>query len=219
MPIMENSGSPGDLWGWKKPLLADLAYVARRDRWGQSLIVIGWIHLAAFLSCQALYSSGDRKEWPPLVIWGTEFGMVLLALKWISGAGWFRSTPLAALIVRVWATFLILSFNLASLNSLSGWDYDWFKPPLATLSSFGFMCMAYLLGARFFLLAVVMYFTGLLMLHHPSHAYLIYGLSWWGVLQTIGLILEWKRLKSPAGGAVGRRAELGRAESPLGVPA
>jgi hypothetical protein len=186
------------LHAWKEPLVAELTEVALRDRWGQALMAIGWIHLASFATCQAFYSAGNRREWISPAIWALEFALVLLAMRMIAGRGWVRTTPLAGLIARVWATFLILSFNLASLNSLSGWDHDWFKPPLATLSSFGFMVMAYLLGARFFILAVVMYFTGLLMIHNLPWCYLIYGVSWWGVLHVIGGVLEWKRVRAQA---------------------
>jgi hypothetical protein len=114
------------------------------------------------------------------------------------GRGWVRSTPLAAPVARVWVTFLILSFNLASMNTLTGLDREWFRPVLCTLSTFGFATMAYLIHLRFFVPAVQMYFTGLLMVRFPMHGYLIYGLSWWLALEGIGWTLELRRRRAEA---------------------
>jgi hypothetical protein len=184
---------------WKSAWVADLDRVAARDRWGLALLAVGWVHLTGFLTCQGMYDSGDRREVHYVAAWGLELAAVLFVLRRIAGPGWARSTPLAGLIARVWATFLILSFNVASLNTLSGLDHDWFKPVLATLSTFGFMVMAYLISARFFALAVQMYFTGLLMVRNPGLGYAIYGLSWWAALQVIGGALVARRARLTAG--------------------
>ncbi|HWE40333.1 MAG TPA: hypothetical protein VG406_27525 [Isosphaeraceae bacterium] len=173
----------------KAALAADLVRVAVRDRWGRALMAVGWIHLATFLACQALYTAGDRGPGTFLAIWALEFVAVLWAFRRIAGPSWHRATPLAGVVLRVWATLLILSFNVASLNTLTGWQIDWFKPVWATLSSFAFMVLAYLISYKFFFPAVAMYFTGLLMVRNPDWNYLIYGLSWWANLQVIALIL------------------------------
>ena len=182
-----------DLSNWKTALVSDLERVALRDRWGLALMLVGWIHLAFFLTCQALFSMGDLRQIHYLALWGGEFAAILWVLRRVAGRGWHRSTPLATILVRVWATFLILSFNVASLNSLTGWTLDWFKPVWATLSTFGFATTAYLVNPWYFAVAVQMYFTGLLMVLNPGLNYLIYGASWWASLQTIGIILERRR--------------------------
>lgn len=173
----------------KAALAADLVRVATRDRWGQALMAVGWVHLAMFLVCQAIYTSGDRAAGPIVAVWAVEAVAVLWAFRRFAGPSWHRTTPLAGVILRIWATLLILSFNVASLNTLTGWQVDWFKPVWATLSSFVFMTLAYLISYKFFFPAVAMYFTGLLMVRNPDWNYLIYGLSWWGNLQVIGLVL------------------------------
>lgn len=178
-----------DLAGCKAALAADLVRVAVRDRWAQALMAVGWVHLAAFLVCQAIYTAGQRAAGPMLAVWAVEFVAVLWAFRRFAGPSWHRSTPLAGVVLRIWATLLILSFNVASLNTLTGWQTDWFKPVWATLSSFVFMTMAYLVSYRFFFPALVMYFTGLLMVRNPAWNYLIYGLSWWATLQVLGLLL------------------------------
>jgi hypothetical protein len=194
---MELSTSPAvDLRAWKAAAVADLDRVAARHRWGLALIAVGWIHLAAFLLCESMYARGILRESYYLAVWALEFAAALGAIRAIAGPGWHRSTPLAGVIAKVWATFLILSFNLASLNTLSGFEHDWFKPPLATLSTFGFMTMAYLVHRGFFIPAVHMYFTGLIMVGQTAHAYLIYAVSWWAALQGIGLVLECRRLRN-----------------------
>lgn len=178
---------------WKAGLVAELDRVAARDRWGLALMAVGWVHLGFMLICQVMHTSGGRRAVPYVAVWGLELACVLVALRRLAGRAWYRATPLAGLIARVWGTFLILSFNLAALNTLSGLEHEWFKPVLATLSTFGFATMAYLIDTRFFIPAVQMYFTGLLMVMNVDKCYAIYGLSWWVALQGIGLSLERRR--------------------------
>ena len=184
---------PLDLRAWKSALVADLGRVAVRDRWGLALMAVGWVHLGFFLVHQACYTPDASRASLSLALWVAEFGAVLATIRRIAGPGWHRATPLAGLLVRVWGTFLIVSFNVVSLNTLTGWTLDWFKPVWATLSIFGFMMMAYLVDFKFFYLAAQMYFTGLIMVRLPAWNYLIYGLSWWAALQAIGLSLERRR--------------------------
>jgi hypothetical protein len=73
---------------------------------------------------------------------------------------------------------------------------DWFKPVWATLSTFGFATTAYLVNPWYFVPAVQMYFTGLLMVTFPEYSYLIYGLSWFAAFEGIGLILERRRVRT-----------------------
>jgi len=185
--------SPTSWKQWKALLVADLEHVALRDRWGRALMAIGWIHLAFFLSCQAFYRPDGSRALISLGLWAGEFAAVLAALRLIAGRGWYRSTPLAGLIARIWGTFLIVSFNVASLNTQMGWALDWFKPVWTTLSIFGLMMMAYLINGRYFFLAAWMFFTGLIMVRLPAYNYAIYGLSWWAALQVVGSILERRR--------------------------
>jgi hypothetical protein len=178
---------------WKAAGVAELDRVAAQGRWGFALMLIGWIHLAAFLVCEAMHVSGILTNSYYAVTWILELVSVVLVIRIVAGRGWYRATPLAGILVRVWVTFLILSFNLTSLNTLTGLEHTWFKAPLATLSTFGFAATAYLVNPRFFIPAVQMYFTGLLMALSPSHAYVIYGVAWWLALQVIGVVLERRR--------------------------
>ncbi len=178
---------------WKAALVADLDRVSQRDRWGVGLMWVGWSHLAFFLLEQSLFTSGRLGNLLALSLWATELAVNLSLFRRVVGKGWYRSTPLAGILARVWGTFLILSFNVASLNNFTGWSLDWFKPVWASIATFGFMMMAYLIHARFFFFAVQMYFTGLLMVLNPEWNYLIYGVSWWAALQGMGWSLERRR--------------------------
>lgn len=177
---------------WNSVLVAELDRVAARDRWGRALIAIGALHLAGFLGCQLLAWYGDRSNWHYVLLWTIELLGVTGAANEFAGKGWHKSTPLAGLIARVWTTFLILCFNLASMNTLMGLEHDWFKPALTTLSIFGFAMMAWLVDVRFFALAVWMYFTGLLMVQFPAAHYGIYAISWFLVLALLGAWLRWR---------------------------
>jgi hypothetical protein len=172
---------------WKALLMADLRRAGMRRPWGLALMAVGWVHLGFFAVCQATYTAGVRAPWVSILLWGLELAGVLSAVRLVAGPGWFRRSPAVGLILRIWVTFLILSFNVASLNSLMGIaTMDWFKPVWCTLSSFGFATMAWLFGARFLIPAFQMYFTGLLMVRYPDWNYAIYSLSWWLALHGIG---------------------------------
>lgn len=185
---------PNDLRAWRVELIADLDRVAARDRWGYAMMAIGAIHFAAFSLCELRYTSGDLREAPYVAIWLMELVAVLLTMQYYGGRYWWRASPLAGVLGRVWGTFLLLSFNLTTMNSMLGLDYpEWFKPALTNLATFGFATTAYLLTPRYFIPAVGMYFTGLLMVAFPRHAYIIHGTAWLLTLESLGVILERRR--------------------------
>lgn len=167
-------------------LRADLRWLSVRRPWGPALMAVGWVHLVFFLGCQAYYSAGVSNRLGLLAIWSFEVFCVLAAMRKVAGRHWIRESPTVGLIVRVWITFLILSFNVGMLNTLMGWPPDWFKPVWCTLASFGFAMMSWLFGLRYLIPAFQMYFTSLLMLRFPEWKYLIHGVSWWAALQWVG---------------------------------
>lgn len=189
--------------GLMPALRAELAHALAARPWGLAFMTVGAIHLAVFLACQALFTAGELR--PPfyLTLWLVELVAVLVAMNAWLGPGWIRSATLIQLAFRVWITFLILSFNLASLNNFTGYSIDWFKPAWSTLSSFFFMSLAWLCNIWFLAAAVVTYFAGLLMVAFPAWQYAIYGVTWCGLLVAIGSYLERRRQRSaqspPAG--------------------
>ena len=169
---------------WKVMLRADLGRTLERggDRWSRAVKAVAWIHLLCFLACQALYDPNVRSDPRLVLLWAVELATVLTALRVVVGAGWFRSSPSIGVVTRLWSTFLILSFNLVMLNALTGWESRWYKPAWGTLSTFFFAALAWLFTPRFFIPAVQMYFTALLMVRFKDYENLIYGVSWWFAL-------------------------------------
>jgi hypothetical protein len=125
-----------------------------------------------------------------LLLWGLELIAVLVTLRAIAGPRWFASSSAIGVVTRLWGTFLILSFNLAMLNSLTGWESRWYKPAWGTLSTFLFAALAWLFTPRFFIPAVQMYFTALLMVQYRNEENLIYGVSWWIALLGIARVIR-----------------------------
>ncbi len=187
-----SSAPPND---WRTALQADLRQVGIRRPWGRALMAIGWVHLVFFLGCQAVYTWGHKSERLTLLLWALELAAVLVAMRRVAGKDWIRESPGVGLVVRIWVTYLILSFNFASLNQLTGWTVDWFKPAWCTLASFGFATLAWLFGVRFLVWAVQMYFTGLLMVQFRDWNYAINALSWFVILQAIGWSLHRQRAR------------------------
>jgi hypothetical protein len=175
--------------------IADLYTVALRDRWGVALVLVGWCHLAIFLVCQWLYGRGDRAESHFLPLWGLDLaGGVLILRRFLSRPAGGPPPSLLLLVARIWITFLILAFSAASLNSLIGFQTDWFKAIWATLSTFGFATMAWIFHLKFLVPAVQMSLTALLIARFPGYAYGIFGLSWCLALNSVGFSLERRRM-------------------------
>jgi hypothetical protein len=174
--------------------IAELYGVALRDRWGLALMWVGGVHLAIFLICQVLYGRGDRAETHFLPLWGLDLaGGVLIFRRFLAGRSRGPIPSLFVLVARIWITFLILAFSAASINSLVGFETDWFKAIWASLSTFGFATMAWIFHLKFLVPAVQMSLTALLIARFPSLAYGIYGVSWFVALVTVGLALERRR--------------------------
>jgi hypothetical protein len=187
--------------------VAEFRQVTLTDRWAFGLVAIGWVHLGTFLTCHIMFKSGNLSPPPYLALWLLEFLAVFAVLrKMVTGNGKHPAPPLVGLLARVWITFLILGFSVASLNNLTGRPPDWFKPVWGTLSTFGFAMMAWLVNLWFLLPAVQMSLTGVLMARFPADAYLIYGISWWVVLHLLALVLERLRREALARGETGQSA-------------
>jgi hypothetical protein len=189
--------------------VAELAEVARQRRWAVTFLLLGWWHLVAFLACWYLTNKVNYHHSPGyLAIWVTEFVGMGLLFRLVGGP---RSTPvgpLEAIVQRVWLAYFVLAFNLGSLNTLRGHAMFEFFPAIATLASFAFIVLTVLVDGRYFLAVLVMFASGLLMAANFLHAFGIFAVAWWIVLEGIGgyLLVAERRAThffSGAGGAGG----------------
>jgi hypothetical protein len=187
-----------DLAAYHSELRSDLLRVAIRDRWDRALMALGWLHLAFFATNQWAAMALNAK-WPHMILWPGEVAAVVLLLRRMIGPGWWRSTPLAGVLMRVWITFLIIDFNAVTLNALTGIDeFRWYFFVWAGLSTFGFATTAWICGPWFLVPAVVMYFVGLAMVRWIEWSFLMHGVAWCGILQGIGLWIFLERRRRMA---------------------
>jgi hypothetical protein len=173
-----------------------LEETAVRRNWGLSLVLVGWLHLIAFSFCYYLTIVLDYHEAAGyLAVWLGELLGMWLIFRICGGP---RSVgpplrPLELLIRRVWLGYFILAFNLGSLNALRGHVLFEFFPVIASLASFAFLMMSLLVNWRFLWAVLVMFASGLLMAASLLHAYLIFALAWWFVLNWLGVTLLSRR--------------------------
>ncbi len=187
-PVEQRSVEPAlPAVAWRRLLLDEMRESAVRDRLARGLMGVGWIHLLCFVGCQAVYDPSILTDLRHPLLWLTELVAVLFFLRKSLGAGWIRSSAAINLAAKFWTTFLILSLNLVTLNAITGFELAWFKPVWATLSTFFFASMAWLFTPLFFIPAVQMWATGLLMVKLPDWCFLIYGISWWFALTGIAV--------------------------------
>ena len=185
-----------DLGAWRGALRRDMSRELDDPRWPRALIGVGTVHLAAFVVCQVLSEPVSRRDLRYLAIWFIELVAVFAAMRLLAGRHWIRRSAAVNLAAKFWTTFLILSFNVVALNSLIGIEQPWFKPVWASLSTFLFASLAWLFTPLFFIPAVQMWATGMLMADFPDYAYLTYGVSWWIALAGVALVI--RRTHSPA---------------------
>jgi hypothetical protein len=167
---------------------------ARRRRWGLSLVLVGWLHLLAFLTCYYMTIVCDYNGAPGyLAVWGAELCGVALIFRLCGGRRSVEAPlPLARFAVRAWVSYFLLAFNLCSMNALRGHRMFELFPAMASLASFGFLAMAFVINRRFYGAVLVMFTAGLLEAANLPHAFLVFALAWWLVLNGIGIALLWQ---------------------------
>jgi len=182
------------------------ARLARQRRWPLALLLTGWLHLLAFSLCYYLTIFRDYHE-PAgyLGIWAGEFlGMGLifrlcrmgLIFRLCRGPAAAPLGPLGRFVVRVWLAYFVLAFNLGTMNTLRGHRLFELFPAMASLASFAFLVLTFAVNRRFFAAVLIMFAAGLLMATFLLHAYLIFALAWWAVLNGIGIASLWGRPSS-----------------------
>ncbi len=189
---------------WKNLLQLDLASDDQRDHlarlalrrnWDRALVLVGWLHLLAFGICYYLTIVCNYHE-PVgyLTVWSSEVCGMVLIFRICGGRRPAAEAvlPLESLLRRVWVAYFILAFDLGSLNTLRGHKMFEFFPAFGPLASFAFLVMTLMIDWRFFGAVLVMYGAGLLMAAYLWHAFLVFALAWWLVLNAIGLTL-WRR--------------------------
>lgn len=178
-PAWEPGGEAAEgLHRWRSALREDMSRTLDDPRWPRALAGVAVVHLLAFLVCQALAEPVSRRDLRYLAIWFIELVCVFGVMRVLAGRHWIRRSAAMNLAAKLWTTFLILSFNVVSLNSLVGIENPWFKAVWGTLSTFLFASLAWLFTPLFFIPAVQMWATGMLMAQFDPYAYLIYGVSW-----------------------------------------
>ncbi len=173
-----------------RPQREQLARLARRRNWGLSLLLIGWLHLLAFSLCYCLTIVCEyHGSAGYLSIWIAELLGVASIFRACGGRPAGEMPPLGRLIARVWVAYFLLAFNLGTMNTLRGHEMFELFPAMASLASFAFLVMAFVVDRRFFLAVPVLFASGLLMAAYLPHAYLVFALAWWAVLNGIGVAL------------------------------
>lgn len=195
-----------------------LADWAHQRNWGLALQLIGWLHLVAFGLCWYLTVFLDYHQAPGyLTIWFSELLGLGLIFRLFGGPASAEPAPgLQRFVVRVWTSYFLLVFNLATLNTLRGHKMFELFPATASLASFAFLALTFVVDRRFFAAVLVMFGSGLLMAASLLHAFLVFALAWWLVLQGIGLWLgldrrvatPGRRVVSPSQGRTARTTAL-----------
>jgi hypothetical protein len=170
----------------------ELLRVALQRNWGACFVLVGWLHLLAFGYCQHLESI--HYHVPPvfLSVWVAEMLASWAVFRIVAGRRTTAAGVLERFVRRVWIAYFILAFNLGSMHTLRGFVPFELFPAMASLASFAFMMMTVVVSWRYVTAVIVMFSTGLVMAANFEHAYAIFAIGWWLVLNGLGLSL-WRR--------------------------
>jgi hypothetical protein len=169
------------------------AQQARERNWGLALVLVGWLHLLAFSFCYFMTVGWDYHGAAGyLAVWGSELCGMGLIFRLCGGRQVEPSPPLTRFVMRVWIAYFVLAFNLCSMNALRGHKMFELFPAMATLASFAFLVMTFTIDRRFFAAVLVTFASGLLMAAFLLHAFLVFALAWWLILNGIGVTLLWR---------------------------
>jgi hypothetical protein len=169
-----------------------LLQLAHERRWGPAIMLVGWLHLAAFSVCHYLTVVQEYNDAAGyLLVWIGELCGMWLIFRLVGGPRRADQPVrrLEQLVRRVWIAYFVLAFNLGSLNTLRGHHMFEFFPAMASLASFALILMSIVLSWRFFLAVLVMFASGLLMAGEFIYIYAIFAVVWWLVLNGIGLAI------------------------------
>lgn len=175
--------------------------VSNQRRWGVSIALVGVLHLIAFLTCHYLTNVQNyHGSLGYLGIWVSELLTMWAIFRLVGGRRTQPIGPPEKLVRRIWIAYFVLAFNLGSLNTLRGHFYFEFFPAIASLASFAFIMMSVLVHPRFFWAVVVTFSSGLLMAANFLHAYLIFAIAWFVVLEGIAWNLRNATISTPSRG-------------------
>lgn len=160
------------------------------------LTLLGWENMAAcFVSQLLVWSAGGAAvaRWPLAVVWLVQIVVALVTISVISGRPRFEDSPLQSIVRRVAGVFVLLCCNVAVLEALAGLPTLTLLPVLSTVSSFALLMLAATISPRFVAAALFLFAAGTLMARLPAYGFLIYGVAWLIVLQTLGVLFWSKR--------------------------
>ena len=167
-----------------------------RRRLGLALALVGWLHLLAFASCWWLtVGVGYHGAGGYIAIWCGELLGTLGILRLCAGP-WPRDEQ-GRFVARVWLSYLLLAANLCTMNGLRGHEMFELFPAMASLASFGFLVMTFAVDGRFFAAVLVMFASGLMMAAWLLHAFLVFAVAWWAVLNGIALAIQRSAVAAP----------------------
>jgi hypothetical protein len=196
-------------------------YVAVGDHWALYTF-LGWEHLAACAGSYYLLAvERVRSPWPYALLWLVQVAVALSAITWTRVRTRAAKSPLQRHVDRTWLVFLLLCWNVATLNVLAGQPVFAFLPVLATLSSFAFLVLTSFLSRRFLAAALTLCATGGLIARFPTYGFLLYGAGWLVVLQALGVVFFRKRdrWRAPELAPCGQPARPGTAHAAPARPA
>jgi hypothetical protein len=129
-------------------------------------------------------------RWPYLVLWAVHLLVSVATMRLIEGRSTVEQSPYGPLVSRLGAIFIILCWNIVGLNVLMGSRVFTLLPVLATLSSFFFLTLAAIFTPKFIVSALMLFATGTAIAIYPHYGFLLYGLGWLIVLETMAVIFR-----------------------------
>ncbi len=158
------------------------------ENWGLLWMWHGLVLLVLCFVTNAVYLSGVRSRWPYLSLWGLGLGLwagIFWSLRRRSGPITFVERQIA----HVWAGSMVASTLLYALEALLGLEVLELSPVLGLLAGMVFLAKAGILSGSFYLQAVALFGTALLMAAIRRSGLPDLGIALFGVVSAVGFFL------------------------------
>ena len=172
-------------------LIADLRGDLRdrlvHERWWLVWIVMGLQIPVSNAITQVLINRGETRAIIFMLVWGVQVALVPLTIRLIHRRTGGRRSQRETFIWWIWTTFLVTASVVALLNTLLGLPIFFTAPVVPLLAAFGFSMMAMAVHRVFLIAAMLFLACVIAMTLLPRSQFYIYGVTWFVVLEALGL--------------------------------
>ncbi len=174
------------------------------QNWGIIWIVHGVSNGLGFIATDVMRWSGVEQIWPYPALWTGIVTFNIVSIFVLKGRRPGVRSFVEQQIWAIWLTFIAAVILCGLVNHLLGLELFLLGPAISILAAVAMSSMGALIGARYFVPAIVFAVNAIVMAIVPDYQFLLLGCVWVAVQTTGGLQLHREKKKQLAEGTTAR---------------